>query len=123
MVDLGGLWVEDRAREALVGRQVDRWARDLIRLDHRNNLINFKPGRKAALDLAEADSEPLIRMLDGTRVSVGALFPDQETRRTASASATQLHKIVTRFREEQGVDVCRLACGLVSVSAGRNPSR
>lgn len=103
----------DDARTETVRRQVDKWVHELIDLGANNTLLNFKQTKNGSLDLTEADPAALHKALSGGKTQLRMLFPDPELHREAIRRATQLQRKITAFREEQGVEVGHLACGLV----------
>ena len=51
------------ARDAVVRRQIDAWARRLIDLTRRNRLVNFKPTRRGHVRIVEPDAQAILDRL------------------------------------------------------------
>ncbi|MBB3053089.1 very-short-patch-repair endonuclease [Prauserella isguenensis] len=112
-------------RHQLVQRQSDKWTKELIDLDHTNTLVKFKHSKTGSLDLTSSDPDQLTKLLAGEKSSLKSLFPDVNQHKDACSRARQIHRKIRTFREEQGVEVGRLACGFVkvrSVKAGPRPT-
>ncbi|MGH3783932.1 MAG: DUF4011 domain-containing protein, partial [Pseudonocardiaceae bacterium] len=103
----------DGERLEVVRRSADAWVKELIDLDHRNTLVNFKSPKTASLDLTDCEPAALSGLLDGNKTGLRMLFGTAESHRDACIRARNVHRKITGFREEQGVEVGRIACGLV----------
>lgn len=110
-------------RQQLVLEQSDKWAKDLIDLDHTNTLVKFRHSKTGSLDLSGCESETLTRLLSGNKTSLKALFPDAHQHKDACHRAMHLNRKITTFREEQGVEVGRLASGFAKVGSVKTGSR
>lgn len=99
-------------RLKLVRDSADAWAKELIELNHRNTLVNFKRPKTASLDLTHCEPAALSGLLAGNKTGLRALFGTEERHREACNRARSVHRKIIAFREEQGVEVGQIACGL-----------
>lgn len=116
----------DQDRVALVAAKAEEWANKLIDLGPRNTLLHFRNTKLSCLDLTAADPDELRRMLSGSAVRLDRMVTDPTAYKDACLRARNLRKRIGVFEEEQGVDVGRVAQGLVVVAAppgGNNPIR
>lgn len=113
----------DGARMSLVHAKANQWARELIDLDYRNTLVNFKSTKSGSLDLTGCVADTLSRLYGGQRTSLRTLFSDEEALANASKSTRNIRRRITAFREEQGVDIGKLACGLVRTNPQKGGTR
>jgi hypothetical protein len=113
----------DDVRLELVRGKANQWAKELIDLDHRNSLVNFKNTKTGSLDLSHCAPEALDRLQSGQRTSLRALFDTEDAHRQACSSTRDVHRKIVAFREEQGVDVGKLAYGLVRTQPPRSGGR
>ncbi|TDC90966.1 DUF4011 domain-containing protein [Saccharopolyspora aridisoli] len=113
----------DATRQQLVLEQSDKWAKDLIDLDHKNTLVNFRHSKTGSLDLSRCETETLARLLAGNKTSLKSLFQETQQHKDACTRAMHLNRKITTFREEQGVEVGRLASGFVKVKSVKTGSR
>lgn len=111
----------DSARLEHVRKRAAEWAHELIELNHTNTLVNFKRPKTASLELTGCPPEALTKLLSGNKSAIRTLFPGDDAHREACRRARNLHRKITGFREEQGIEVGKLACGLVRVP--RNDAR
>ncbi|MFW5415597.1 AAA family ATPase [Nocardiopsis sp. CNT-189] len=109
----------DRRRFELVNSKVEEWASDLIDLGPRNALVKFKGGRKSSLELAGCEQEALSGFFSGKKTGLHRLFQDEARFQDAVSRVRSLHRKVRELAEEQGVDVARVAFGLVEVTGER----
>ena len=109
----------DHTRIKLIRRKVDEWTQELIDLGHRNKLLNFKPTKSTSLDLGDCESTSLFALFQGRKVGLQSLFPDEAPRQDATTRARSLRRKIREFSEEQGVEVGRIAYGLVVTTARR----
>ncbi|MFI6028132.1 AAA domain-containing protein [Amycolatopsis magusensis] len=105
----------DRLR--LVRTKAEEWATALIDLSSRNLLLHFKHTKTASLDLSQSEPAALEKLLRGAAVKLTTLFPEPERHKDACQRARNLRRKITAFEEEQGVDVGKLAHGLVRANA------
>ncbi|MDQ0379182.1 AAA domain-containing protein [Amycolatopsis thermophila] len=110
----------DTRRLTVVASKVDEWRRRLIDLSYRNTLLYFRDTKTATLDLTQADADALTALESGSRVRLRALVSDDELHRDACRRARNLSRKIRIFDEEQGIDVGRVAFGLVRTTARRN---
>lgn len=103
----------DDERLKLVRRNADAWVKELIELNHRNTLVNFRSPKTASLNLTDCEPAALSGLLVGRKTGLRALFDNEAQHREACNRTRSVHRKITVFREEQGVEVGRIACGLV----------
>jgi very-short-patch-repair endonuclease len=117
----------DQDRLALVGAKAEEWANKLIDLGPRNTLLYFRNTKLSCLDLTGADPDALRGLLAGGTGRLDRLVTDPAAHKDACLRARSLRKRIGVFEEEQGVDVGRVAQGLVVVSpphtVGTSPVR
>lgn len=89
------------------------WAKELIQLDGRNALLNFKVSKTGTLDLGHCPDQVLEALLAGQAIRLGEMFTSEESHRDACVRARGLVRKLRGFSEEQGIDVGRLAYGRV----------
>jgi len=102
-------------RVDVVRRRVEQWADELIELGPRNTLLHYKDRKTTTLDLTGARPETLANLLAGRKTRLEALFPDGDEHRSACTRARNLRRRILVFEEEQGMDVGRLAHGLLQL--------
>src|SRR5262245_60541817 len=95
----------DIERLDLVRRRADVWVKELIELSPRNTLINFKSPKTSSLNLADCEPTALSRFLTGYKTGLHVLFSNDDQHREACNHARNIHRKITMFREEQGVEV------------------
>lgn len=103
----------DERRLRLVGVKADQWAKSLIELSSRNTLLNFKNTKTTSLDLTDADSDEVRSLLHGKTVKLNTLFRDPEAHKDARTRARNVRRAMRTLAEEQGIDVGKLAQGLI----------
>ncbi|MEV0053543.1 AAA domain-containing protein [Saccharopolyspora shandongensis] len=103
----------DEHRLQLVRAKADQWAKSLIELSSRNTLLNFKNTKTTSLDLTNADSAAVRNLLHGKAVKLSALFQEPEVHKEARTRARNVRRAMHTLVEEQGIDVGKLAQGLV----------
>ncbi|ATL69873.1 AAA domain-containing protein [Nocardia terpenica] len=103
----------EAARLDVVIAKAAEWRDQLIDLGHRNTLLYFRATKRGSLDLTNAEASALAELEAGKRVSLRALFPGSDQHRDACARAGSVGRIIRLFAEEQGIDVGRVAFGLV----------
>ncbi|MGB8960662.1 MAG: DUF4011 domain-containing protein [Pseudonocardiaceae bacterium] len=108
------------SRLELVRRRAEQWATALVDLTPRNPLLYFKD-TASTLDLTDSAAPGLDRLFTGNAVRLSALVLDPEARTTACRRLRSVRKRVVLAAEEQGIEIGRLARGLVRVEppAGR----
>ena len=94
-------------RQALTG-----WVNSLMDTTGRNPLLYFKPSGN--VDLSQAETRALKRLLLGESVHLRELFPDPEARAPYAKTLSNLHKRIQAYDEELGVSIGRLTSGMVS---------
>ncbi|WP_039796530.1 AAA domain-containing protein [Nocardia araoensis] len=99
--------------------KAEEWAKELIQLDSRNSLLNFRITKTATLDLTSSPERAVGRLLSGEAVRLGELFGDEQGYREACTRTRNLVRMIRSFSEEQGVDVGRLVFGRVSSDGGK----
>lgn len=117
--DVGVPIEADHARTELVHRKAEQWANELIDLGNRNTLLRFTNTRSSSLNLTECDPAARKELFAGNKTALQRLFPDQDEHRDACTRARKLHRTIRGISEEQGLDVGKLACGLVKVPPPR----
>jgi very-short-patch-repair endonuclease len=117
----------DQNRIALVAAKADEWANKLIDLGPRNTLLHFKNTKLSCLDLTSADPTALHALLAGTPMRLGVLITDPTAHKDACVRARNLRQRIITFQEEQGVEVGRIAEGMIVVpqptTVGTSPVR
>ncbi|PKW17613.1 AAA domain-containing protein [Saccharopolyspora spinosa] len=103
----------DEHRLQLVRAKADQWAKSLIELSSRNTLLNFKNTKTTSLDLTKADSAAVRNLLHGKAVKLSALFEEPEAQKDARTRARNVRRAMRTLAEEQGIDVGKLAQGLI----------
>lgn len=108
------------SRLELVRRRSEQWATALVDLTPRNPLLHFKD-TASTLDLTDAAAPGLDRLVTGSAVRLSALIPDPDARTAACRRLRTVRKRVVLAAEEQGIEIGRLARGLLRVEppAGR----
>ncbi|MFI9536799.1 AAA domain-containing protein [Nocardia fusca] len=106
--------LEDALRE-----KAEVWAKELIQLESRNSLLNFRLTKTTSLDLATCSEHAVQRLVSGALVRLGELFGDQQEYRDACTRTRNVVRRVRGFSEEQGIDVGRLVLGRVSGNGNR----
>jgi very-short-patch-repair endonuclease len=101
----------------LVRRKAEQWARELTDFGPGNTLLHFRDTRALTVDLTDGHPDELARLLAGRRTRLSALFPDPEALRLASGRMRTLRRRVVLVAEEQGVEIGRVARGLLTVPA------
>lgn len=110
-------------RLELIQTKTEQWAKALIDLDSRNTLLNFRNIKTGSLDLSGCEPGALRRLLGGNRTTIRALFDTDDKRQDACLRTRSIRRKTTAFREEQGVDVGKIACGLVRTAPSRGAGR
>ncbi|MFB8761223.1 AAA domain-containing protein [Nocardiopsis alba] len=113
----------DHTRIKLVQQKVHEWTQELIDLGNRNKLLNFKPTKSSSLDLGDCEGESLHSLFQGRKVGLRSLFPDEESRQAAIPRARSLRRKARDFREEQGIEVAKIAYGLIITTKKRGHGR
>lgn len=103
----------DEHRLQLVRTKADQWAKSLIELGPRNTLLNFKNTKTTSLDLTNADPAAVRDLLRGKPLKLGSLFQDPEAHKDARTRARNVRRAMHTLSEEQGIEVGKLAQGLV----------
>ncbi|PRW65236.1 AAA domain-containing protein [Actinopolyspora mortivallis] len=103
----------DQELQELVHAKAEEWANKLIDLSTRNKLLHFRSTRKTTLDLTSADSEALRELLSGSETRLSSLFRDPAAYKEAGTRLREIRRRVNAFEEEQGVEVGKVAHGLV----------
>src|ERR1044072_493718 len=106
-------------RFELVRRKADEWAKKLVDLSQRNTALYFKNTKTTSLDLSAAAPDALDALLSGQATRLSTLIPDPQAQSDACKRARLLNRRITAFEEEQGLDVGKLAHGLVTVPASQ----
>ncbi|MFC4854618.1 AAA domain-containing protein [Actinophytocola glycyrrhizae] len=106
----------------IIRNKANQWAKALIDLDYRNTLLNFQLTR-SSLDLTGSDPAALGRLLNGNRTNLRALFDTEDKRRDACLRIRDVRRKATAFREEQGIDVGKIACGLIRTDPAKSAGR
>ncbi|GAB3420351.1 AAA domain-containing protein [Flindersiella endophytica] len=106
---------ENSARLSAVREKADDWVRLLVELSARNPLLRYRDYKTSTLDVSGADESALLRLLDGKKVRLRQLFQAEKAYGEARARAAALRRRFLLFEEEQGLEVGRLACGLLDV--------
>jgi len=106
----------DHGRRERVRRSANQWARDLIELNHHNSLVSFRHTKTTSMELSGCSAEVVGKLLAGNKTTLRALFTVEEAHRDSCVRARSIHRKIVAFREEQGIEVGRIASGLVSIS-------
>ncbi|MBF6171540.1 AAA domain-containing protein [Nocardia blacklockiae] len=107
----------------VLARKAEEWSNELIQLDGRNGLLNFKITKTSALDLGESPKSEVDQLLSGKTTRLAQLFGDSQRYSDACTRARNLVRRIRGFSEEQGVDVGRLVFGRVTTSASKSGAR
>ncbi|GAB2669668.1 hypothetical protein GCM10027271_32180 [Saccharopolyspora gloriosae] len=115
-------------RLQLVRTKAELWAKNLIEFGPQNTLLHFKNTKTTSLDLTTANPVSVRDLLSGKQVKLGALFVDSDVHKDSCARARSLRRTMTAFAEEQGIDIGKVAQGLVKAtprhgSTPQTPSR
>jgi len=110
----------DVERSDIVATKVGEWRNQLIDLGFRNTLLYFRRTKTGSLDLSDAEPTALADLEAAERVTLRALFLDRDRHRDACTRARNLSKRINAFDEEQGIDVGRVAFGLVRTNPEQN---
>ncbi|WP_280383881.1 AAA domain-containing protein [Nocardia wallacei] len=110
------------ANDALA-RKAEEWANELIQLDGRNGLLNFKITKTSTLDLDESPKSEVDQLLSGKPTRLAQLFGDSQRYNDACTRTRNLVRRIRGFNEEQGVDVGRLVFGRVTTNVSRSGAR
>ncbi|MEU1763230.1 AAA domain-containing protein [Micromonospora sp. NPDC005257] len=97
----------------LVQQAAGRWADQLIDFGPRNTLLYFKERQTTTLDLAEAAPGAVADLLQGQKVRLRTLFPDQDRHSTACNTARGLRRKLVELEEEQGIQAGWVTRGLL----------
>ncbi|WP_370946019.1 AAA domain-containing protein [Amycolatopsis sp. cg5] len=97
--------------------KADDWAKKLIDLGFRNTLLYFRNTKTASLDLTAAEPAALAALASGGKVRLGQLLTEPKAHKDACTQARSISKRILLFREEQGVEVGKLAFGMVTTPA------
>ncbi len=103
----------DTGRLEVVAGKAAEWRRNLIDLSFRNTLLYFKTTKLGSLDLTDADPAALAELTTRGKVRLSKLVPEQEKLKDACSRTRALGKRIQLFEEEQGLDVGRIAFGLI----------
>ena len=106
---------------AAVRRRADSWQAELIDLNpSKNSLLSFQPGRGVQIDITAGEAEALRRLLDGNRVRLTQILPEENTRSRVLKQLFNLRRKAAQLEEEQGFDPVRVAFGLFRTSLRGN---
>ncbi|HEX5120595.1 MAG TPA: AAA domain-containing protein [Pseudonocardiaceae bacterium] len=105
----------DQNRMTLVAAKAEEWASQLIDLGPRNTLLHFKNTKQGSLDLTAAEPDALAALIAGKPTRISDLIADASARRDACGRARSLRRKILTFEEEQGVDIGRIAHGMLLV--------
>ncbi|MFI5500974.1 AAA domain-containing protein [Nocardia asteroides] len=105
--------------EDVLQAKAEVWAKELIQLDARNTLLNFKLTKTMSLDLSGCSDLVAQQLISGGEVRLGQLFTDPQEYKDACIRTRNVVRRVRGFSEEQGVDVGRLVLGRVSSDGSR----
>ncbi|GAA3359919.1 AAA domain-containing protein [Saccharopolyspora gregorii] len=97
----------------LVRAAAEQWAKNLIEFGPQNTLLHFKNTKTTSLDLANANPAFMRDLLRGKAVKLSALFEESALHKDACTRARSLLRTMTAFSEEQGIDIGKVAQGLV----------
>ena len=115
--------ISDRALEA-IQQKADQWAADLVQLDGRNTLVNFKITKTAGLDLGGCPDLQVAQLISGKAVQLHELVAgDTDAYRDACTRTRGLVRKIRGFSEEQGIDVGRLVHGRVITAPVKTGAR
>lgn len=106
-------------RTELVRRKAEQWAKELIDLGPRNTLLHFKNTKTGSLKLTGCDLTALEELFREKKTALRSLFLDPDDHRDACSRARNLRRKIRALREEQGLEVGKLACGLVGTPPPR----
>ncbi|MFI9387744.1 AAA domain-containing protein [Kutzneria sp. NPDC052558] len=104
------------SRLDVVRGKAEQWADELIDLGPQNTLLHYRDTKTTTLDLTEANAEALGQLLGGRKTRLSALLPTQEEHASACVKARNLRRKMLQLEEEQGVEVGRVARGLLRLT-------
>lgn len=104
---------------AAVRQALTAWISSLIDTTGRNPLLYFKPSGN--IDLSDAETRALKRLLLGEEVRLRDLFPEPQAREPIAKTLRNLYKRIKAYDEELGVSIGRLTSGMVSWAERDNP--
>ncbi|WP_328410773.1 AAA domain-containing protein [Nocardia sp. NBC_00403] len=103
----------ESAKADVVVAKVAEWRNRLIDLGFRNTLLYFRNTKHGSLDLTAAEASGLADLEAGKQVTLRVLFRETSAHKDACARARSLSRRINLFAEEQGIDVGRVAFGLI----------
>ncbi|GAA3438605.1 AAA domain-containing protein [Kutzneria kofuensis] len=101
------------SRLDVVRVKADQWADELIDLGHQNTLLHYQDTKTITLDLTSASADSLGQLLGGRKTKLSALLPAKDAHAAACIRARNLRRKMLQLEEEQGVEVGRVARGLL----------
>lgn len=105
-------------RRARVAKAVEEWAKQLIDLTGRNQLLYYRTLKRGTLELTDADPTALDTLLSGRTVRLSNLIPatDEQPDRHDDAlrRAQTVHGKALTYFEERGIDTLFLAFGMAT---------
>lgn len=109
-------------RAQLVAEAVKSWSKDLVDLGGRNNLLYYRDLRTGTLDLGGrlVDAAARTRLLEGSRVSLSALFPDPDAQKDAARRARAIRARHRTNVEERGLETLKLGFGMATWRSERS---
>lgn len=107
----------------LVRQKSEQWAREIIDFGPANTLLHYKDTRTQTIDLTNAEPDAMANLLAGRRTLLSTLVVDRDALGAALDRARTLRRRIVMVAEEQGLEIGRLARGLIRVEppAGRRP--
>lgn len=104
-------------------RAVEHWRAQLINVDGRNRLLNYRDLAAGTIDLTPSqnetlDASALDRLLSGATVRMSALFPGDDAQEDARRRLGTIRKRAQLLTEEKGIDTLFAGVGLASWATG-----
>ncbi|SFT98130.1 AAA domain-containing protein [Actinopolyspora lacussalsi subsp. righensis] len=103
----------DQELQELVRAKAEEWANKLVDLGTTNTLLHFKNRKTTTLDLTSADPDALRELLTGSETRLSSLFRETDAHKDASKRIRDIRRRINAAEEEQGVEVGKVAQGLV----------
>lgn len=112
-------------RRTRVARAAEVWAKELVDLSGRNNLLYYRDLKRGTMSLDEASPDALFRLLGGQKQSLRRLFSDVGRHEDAVRRARTIHAKSRANYEERGLRTAYLAVGIAtweSAKSGATPA-
>jgi len=92
---------------AAVRKRAEAWGTKLIDLNpSKNSLLLFRPGRGTQIDLTDGDAKVLRRLLDGDRVRLSQVLPEDDLRHGYSSNSPAFGPRRLNWRKSRALIRC-----------------